>query len=408
MRILSATGLFPPDIGGPATYSKLLSRELPLRGVDIEVLAFSEVRHLPKLIRHCAYFFKALLRGRRADVIYAQDPVSVGLPALLAAKVLGKKFLLRVAGDYAWEQGVQRFGVRASLDDFQSLPLRHPVVNLLRRIERAVARRARRIIVPSRYLQKIIVSWGVTYDRVSVVHNVFEGEIPTESKDVLRQKLSIATPSIVSVGRLVSWKGFRELIAAMPAVLKNGEAHLYLIGDGPLRTELEALIKDKGLERHVSLLGRLPQAVMHNYVRAADVFVLNSSYEGFSHQLLEVMAMETPIVASDIPGNREVIKHNENGLLISLEHPAALVEAITTLFANRDHRDSNTKFLDRSYRRPFPAALDICQKNARAHTRHLWTYRSGIHRPPLPACAFATDRSYPWRAAYPTDHPIPP
>ena len=51
--------------------------------------------------------------------MYALDPVSVGLPASLAALVLGKKFILRVAGDYAWEQGRQRFGVTDELDEFQ-------------------------------------------------------------------------------------------------------------------------------------------------------------------------------------------------------------------------------------------------------------------------------------------------
>mgnify|MGYP003393623119 CR=1 FL=1 len=334
MRILIATGLFPPDIGGPATYSKLLSRELPLRGVEVDILTFGEVRHLPKLVRHFAYFLKVLTRGGKADLIYAQDPVSVGLPSLCAAKILGKKFFLRVAGDYAWEQGVQRFGIKTSLDEFQTISLKHPVALMLRNIERLVARNAYRVIVPSRYLQKIIVAWGVTYDRISVVHNVFEGEIIQEPKESLREKLSMTMPTIVSVGRLVPWKGFRELISAMPAILVNGEAKLLIIGDGPLRTELENFIREKNLEGKVVLLGRLPQAVMHNYVRAADVFVLNSSYEGFSHQLLEVMAMETPIVASDIPGNSELIRHNQNGFLVPLQSEPPLVEAITMFLAN--------------------------------------------------------------------------
>ena len=98
-KILIATGIYPPDMGGPATYSKLLADELPKRGIEVRVLTFGAVRHLPKVIRHLAYFFKTLSQGREVDIIYAQDPVSVGLPALWAARLLGKRFLLRLGGD---------------------------------------------------------------------------------------------------------------------------------------------------------------------------------------------------------------------------------------------------------------------------------------------------------------------
>jgi len=72
-------------------------------------------------LRHFWYFIQCLRLSRRADIIFAQDPISAGLPALLAAKILNRKFFIRVAGDYAWEQSVNRFGVRDSIDDFQKL-----------------------------------------------------------------------------------------------------------------------------------------------------------------------------------------------------------------------------------------------------------------------------------------------
>ena len=59
-KILIATGIFPPDIGGPATYSKLLLDELSNRGLAVKVVSFGAVRHLPKIIRHFVYFFKIL------------------------------------------------------------------------------------------------------------------------------------------------------------------------------------------------------------------------------------------------------------------------------------------------------------------------------------------------------------
>ena len=102
MKILIATGLYPPQIGGPATYSKLLKDELPKHGIDTEILPFREVRKWPKIVRHFIYFLKVLQKGRNVDVVFAQDPVSVGLPAMLASKILGKIFLLKIVGDYAW------------------------------------------------------------------------------------------------------------------------------------------------------------------------------------------------------------------------------------------------------------------------------------------------------------------
>ncbi|MDQ5893447.1 MAG: hypothetical protein QG640_459, partial [Patescibacteria group bacterium] len=120
MKILISTGIYPPDIGGPATYSKLLFDELPKYGHEVSILSFGEVRHLPKVVRHLSYLFKLLNRAKSVDLIFAQDTVSVGLPALIASRILKKKFFVRVPGDYAWEQSVQRFGVKESIDDFQN------------------------------------------------------------------------------------------------------------------------------------------------------------------------------------------------------------------------------------------------------------------------------------------------
>ena len=165
MRILICTGIYPPDIGGPATYSKLLFDELPKRGIEVKVLSFGEVRHLPKIIRHFAYFLKALKLGRKADVIFAQDPVSVGLPAMLASKILRKKFMLKIVGDYAWEQYSARGGSASggqnknfiTPENFQDKKFDFKT-EIRRKIQRYVAKNAKRIIVPSNYLKNIVLN----------------------------------------------------------------------------------------------------------------------------------------------------------------------------------------------------------------------------------------------------------
>ena len=83
MRILIATGVYPPESGGPATNTKLLEEQMPARGFSVDVLPFRTVRHFPLGVRHTAYFLRLLRMARCADMLYAQDAVSVGLPAAL-------------------------------------------------------------------------------------------------------------------------------------------------------------------------------------------------------------------------------------------------------------------------------------------------------------------------------------
>jgi glycosyltransferase involved in cell wall biosynthesis len=151
MKILLATGLYPPEVGGPATYTKQLEDELPTHGIEVIVLPFSSVRALPAGVRHIAYFWKCLRIASRVDVVYAQDVVSVGLPASIAARLAHKKFLVRVPGDYAWEQGRQRWGVEDELDPFQTKKYGWRV-EVLRAIERRVVRQASSVVVPSEYM----------------------------------------------------------------------------------------------------------------------------------------------------------------------------------------------------------------------------------------------------------------
>ena len=108
MKILLAAGIFPPDIGGPATYAQMLDDELPKVGIDVTVVPYGLVRSLPKAIRHLAYMRLLWKESKGCSVIYALDPMSVGVPARLVAVLKRKKFVVRLGGDYAWEQGVQR------------------------------------------------------------------------------------------------------------------------------------------------------------------------------------------------------------------------------------------------------------------------------------------------------------
>ncbi|MBV9349567.1 MAG: glycosyltransferase family 4 protein [Patescibacteria group bacterium] len=317
MRVLIATGLYPPEIGGPATYSSTLKRELPKRGIDITVLPFRRVRHLPKLIRHMAYFFLVVREGKTADLIYAMDPVSVGLPAYFGALVLGKKFILKMVGDYAWEQAAQRFGFRGILEEFQHAKVAF-VPSVLRSIERMVARRALHVVVPSRYLGKVVHEWGVPKEKITVIYNGMEPLEDTGNKPVLRGLLKFHGKLLISVGRLVPWKGFKELIGIAAHLKKDfPDLKLMIVGSGPELAALEKTASEKGLGEDVIFTGALARDVLLRYIRASDVFILNTRYEGFSHQIIEVMMVGVPIIATKIGGNPEAIDHERNGFLVA-------------------------------------------------------------------------------------------
>lgn len=305
MRLAIATPLYPLEIGGPATYAKLLVEGLPGKDIDVELVKFSEVRHLPKIIRHYAYYRRVLKAARNADAVLALDPVSVGLPAMKAAQKAGKPFLVKIVGDYAWEQGQQRFGITQNLDEFAKEKKVPFPVRVLRRIQTRVAQSATRIIVPSEYLKNIVATWGIPKEKINVVYNSVElpRDIPARTKNT-REFL------IVSAGRRVPWKGFE-------AIERVAQEH----------TNWRVFIAS-GLS-HVDTLG---------WMQSADVFVFNSSYEGLSHVLIEALALGVPIIATKVGRNPEVIIDGENGLLVPVGETQALTKALIHVFSDGELR----------------------------------------------------------------------
>lgn len=347
MKILICTGIYPPDGGGPATYSKLLFDELPKRGMEVNVLSFGEVRSLPKILRHGVYFFKALKRAKKADIIYAQDPVSVGLPAMLAAKILRKKFILKVVGDYAWEQFQNKISKIKSknenlkfitLEEFQDEKFDF-ITELRRKIQKYVAKKAEKIIVPSQYLKNIILKWGISEEKIKVIYNAFDAPVLKTTKEELRKKLDLSGTVLISPGRLVPWKGFGVLIEIMPEIIKAiPDANLYIIGSGPEEQNLKSKIpaspagkSNLKIENSVFLMGQVAHDKVLEYFKAGDIFVLNTGYEGFSHFLLEAMAMQIPIITTNVGGNVELIENGKEGILIEYNNKEELKKKIIEL-----------------------------------------------------------------------------
>jgi glycosyltransferase involved in cell wall biosynthesis len=255
----------------------------------------------------------------------------VGYPAYRAAKALGARFLLRVAGDYAWERARLSGGERRSLDEFVAgRSPRAPMPRILWHLERFLARRAERVIVPSGYLARLVGRWGASADRISVVGNAYDG--PHEaalSRVDARERWGIRGRAVVSAGRLVPWKRFPELAEAVAAARSRlPDIELLIAGGGPERHAIEAAIEAHGLGGVARLVGNLPREELFSLLAAADCFALNSSYEGQSHQILEAMALEAPVVATDAGGNPDVVREGETGWLVPSGDGARLAAAI--------------------------------------------------------------------------------
>ncbi len=325
MRIVIATGLYPPEIGGPATYTALMETALPTLGHVVTVVPFSRVRAQPKIIRHIVYTRNLIRAARDADIILALDTVSVGLPSLVCAWITHTKLVVRVPGDYAWEQGRQRFGVRESLEDFQKRS-HNPLVMFLQYIQALVVTQAAQVIVPSTFMAHLVQRWGVPHERITTIESSIE-PLP----ETIIPHAVVAGVTIVSVGRLVPWKGFKELIDAVAA---EGHWRLVIIGEGPQREELERYATTRDMRARVHFAGALPREEMLSWVKAADVFVLYSEYEGLSHVLVEAMALGSLVVVSDIPGNRAVVSHDADGTLVPVHQVAALTAAIQGMLAH--------------------------------------------------------------------------
>ncbi|OGF49173.1 hypothetical protein A3G55_04430 [Candidatus Giovannonibacteria bacterium RIFCSPLOWO2_12_FULL_44_25] len=327
-RILIVTGIFPPEIGGPATYSKILLDELPKNGFGVAVATYGVSKKLPWFVRHALFGLRVFLMAIHHDILYAQDAVNSGVVCAISAFVWRKKLIIKVVGDYAWEQGVQRFGVKEVLDDFLNKKYSFKV-ELLRKVEKFVANRADKIIVPSEYLKSVVEKWGVRGEKIRVIYNAFD------FKSVGHQLRRPTSKLIISAGRLVPWKGFGTLIEIMPEILKEvPETRLVIIGDGPEREKLELQITNYKLQKTVILTGNLFREKVLEYLAAADVFVLNTAYEGFSHQILEAMAIGVPIVTTDSGGNPELIENGKEGFLVKFNDKDGLKKKILEILKN--------------------------------------------------------------------------
>ena len=354
--LLITTGIFAPDIGGPASYARALATRLSEQGVRVTVLTYSSVVknpgdgslpftvrrvfiRLPWGLRHALFFFQTFRLARKHDGILVLNAVSAGVPTAIAARLAHRSFIVRVVGDYAWEIATQIGKTYLLIDEFQKSPKSGRIARL-DRMQRWVCRRAKAIIVPSQYLRGLVTAWGISEDKINVIYNGVDFKPSGLTKEEARKKIGISGNLIISYGRLVPWKGNLMLLKIMQQLLQvNQFFRLVIVGDGPDFKTLQSVARNLGLERKVFLVGRKSSADVALYLAASDIFVQNTGYEGFSHQVLEAMKAGVPVITTSVGGNREIIRQGENGLLVRYNDEFNLVEAIKTVWRQQDLRD---------------------------------------------------------------------
>lgn len=141
------------------------------------------------------------------------------------------------------------------------------------------------------------------------------------------------SPRIGFIGRLVKQKGITYLLQAMSIVNQHYPAFLLIIGAGPLESELRQQVQENGLEDKVFFLGRRDDVLQ--ILPHLDIVVLPSLWEGLSTVMLEAMAFRVPVIATNVSGSREVIRHGETGLLVPPKDPVALAQSMLSILDNR-------------------------------------------------------------------------
>lgn len=204
-------------------------------------------------------------------------------------------------------------------------------------IDRLLARWTDRIVVNSGGIRDFCVSRGLPVKKfVLIPGGVPSPQTPIMIRDQFLERLQLP-PNVLligAVGRLWPQKRVKDLIWAADLVhLLHENARLLVIGDGPLRRQLERFTSLLNAEGHILFLGE--RSDVSQILPHVDVFWQGSQYEGLPNAIMEAMAAKVPVVASDIPGNRDLVVSGETGFLVPVGNRAARVRATDRILKDR-------------------------------------------------------------------------
>jgi glycosyltransferase involved in cell wall biosynthesis len=344
MKVLVVSGIWPPDVGGPASHAPEVAAFLRSRGHRVEVVTTAHAapqqeqypvhwisRRLPKGVVHVRTGAEVARRARAADVVYTTG--MFGRSSLGA--VLGRRpYVIKLTADPAFERARRRRLVDGDVDEFQRRD-GGAAVRLLRLARDAELNHAAHVFTPSAYLRSLAIEWGVDPARVSVLPNPAPSVPSLAPRDELRRTLGFERPTVVFAGRLTAQKSLGIALEAVAA----SDVDFVVVGEGDERAALERRAGDLGLGDRVRFLGAQPRRRVLELFAAGDASVLSSSWENFPHTVVEALAVGTPVIATAIGGVAEIVRDEENGLLVPSGDTGAFAAALRRFFGDAGLRD---------------------------------------------------------------------
>jgi len=361
--VLVVSGIWPPDVGGPASHAPEVAEFLSDRGHRVEVVTTARfapapaaypvhwiARSIPKGAIHVRTGLEVARRARSADVVYTTGMFG---RSAAGATIARRPYVVKLTADPAFERARRRGMVKGDVDTFQH-GADGAALRVLRLARDAELRGAAHVFTPSAYLRDLAVGWGVPSERVSVLPNPAPAVPELPSREELRHTLGLEGPVLVFAGRLTAQKSLDDALAAVAA---NEGVTLLIAGDGDERSILERRSAELGLAGRVRFLGPQPRERVLELFRAADASILSSSWENFPHTVVEALAAGTPVLATSVGGVAEVVHDGENGLLVPPGDVEALAAAVRRYFEDDGVRERLRAAAAESVRRYDPQVV---------------------------------------------------
>ena len=320
MNILITVGIFPPDIGGPASFVPKISNFLIKSGHNVQIICLSEEKDIyveDKLnvirinrsnklpIRWLKTTYQIIKNGRKSDLIFING---LGVEASIANLLLKKPIVRKIVGDPVWERAYNRKKITESFDKFQNN--KHSLmIEIQKLIRNWSINSAKIIITPSDHLKGFVSELGFKKEILKINNGV-------EVTEIQRKTLDKPEINLIIVSRLVIQKNIDLVINALK-ILNNVNLKLNIIGEGNEISKLEKVINDFNLHKQVKLLGKIDNNEISKFLSNSDIFIQASDYEGLPHSVLEAINYEVPILSTEAGGCKDLLNDGERGFIIS-------------------------------------------------------------------------------------------
>lgn len=325
--VLLVTSNFPPEIGGPAKFTADFANWLTESDVSCTVLATAptssntslgviQVNLVGRDLRIYKRVIRTLLAIKKLRTKKTALVSGLFYEALLSKICFRFSYIAKVPSDIVWDRARNNGATGLDVDSFQGNE--KGVYRLQRILFTQSLKSAKQVIVPSHHLESLARNWGISANRLTVIRN----------SESISQRIQSAEKlyDIVSVGRLIPLKRNAELIR----VVAELGFSLLIVGDGEEFNSLKNLASE--LKAKVTFVGAVGHEEVINGLRASRIFAINSDHEGSPNSLIEAMALGLPVIARANPGTEELIKNQENGLLLTDND--SLAESINLLLSD--------------------------------------------------------------------------